>query len=119
VQTAPGILSEVEDELLNIRDNQSVDWAGKLAGFKAGYMTHGDLRLLIVGGPNIIAGKAGEWTNLRHILEHLFIDEVQVLRFNLWLKVAYEALRDGRTQAGQLVVLCGPWDCMKSYLHNT
>jgi hypothetical protein len=46
------------------------------------------------------------------------LGKVQFKFFCANLKICYEALRDDRSQSGQMMVLCGPRDCFKSFVQH-
>jgi hypothetical protein len=115
---APGVMSEVEDELINIRDNQSVDWAGSLSGYPPGILETNGKRVLLISGPRLIEPVEGDWNIIKSILGRMLDSQEQFQMFNLWLKVGYEALREDRTQPGQMVILTGPRDCLKSFTQH-
>lgn len=113
-------VSPQDQAILAVQRDRNVHLAGPLAGFESGYHCIGASRILVTTSPRIIEPKQGDWSLLRAVLEGLFgeSDEVQVLHFLGWVKVAFEALRAGQTRPGQALVLCGPHNCGKSLLQN-
>ena len=115
------LLSPLDAHLNRLQLECDVAYAGPLAGSASGLRESKDgRRLLITEGPRIIDSRPGEWTILSRLLENLLIDEFMDQRpyFYGWMKVAREALRNGKSRAGQALVIAGSRDCGKSLLQN-
>ena len=118
VSTIPGALSEVDHELVNISDKAGIEWAGRLAGYRAGILTYTNGRYFDHGWVRAsVEPKEGEFRLIKEILTRMLGDE-QHERFCYWLKVSYEALQDNRSQVGQMLVMVGPIDCLKSFVQH-
>lgn len=113
-------LSPQDKAILEFQKRRNVAWAGPLAGYGTGIHEMCGTRVLVTTSPKIIEPVAGEWPTLRKVIGSVLDgqDGVQVAYFLAWLKVAYEALRAGRRQPGQAVVMCGPHGCGKSLLQQ-
>lgn len=106
------------DRLLNhVVKFRYVDAVASVAGVKAGFYQDGGARLLVVSTPKLIDPVPGECETILSFLQTL-LGEDGSLRFRLWLKVAYEALRDNQRRHGQALVLCGPSGKGKSVLQT-
>jgi hypothetical protein len=58
-------LSPLEVELMRIADENSVAYAGPIAGMKAGICEENNRRILVTESPNLIIEKAGDWSSAR------------------------------------------------------
>ena len=98
------VLSEVEEELISIQTEHSVDYVGSLAGYKAGY--YPKIRALVTSSPTFIAPCPGKWPVLKKLMENLFGDE-QLPYVYGWLKVALQQYQLQMPLPGQAFVMCG------------
>ena len=110
-------LTEVDQHMLNIRNENGIDWAGPLAGYRAGLQEMQGNRILVTSSFNLIEPHEGEWPVIYEILNGM-LGEDQFQYFCATLKIFYEALRDNRGQQGQMMILCGPKDCLKSFVQH-
>jgi len=113
-------LSEVRRAKLEIQKSQDVNYAGPLAGYKAGFHRVQDRDILVTTSPVIIEPRAGEWPILNRLLEGMFVDGELDQRPYLygWLKRGYESLKSGNFTHGQAFCMAGPSDCGKSLLQT-
>lgn len=109
-------LSEVESELLNIQDCKGIEWAGRLAGFPAGRLSVNGRSVLVMQGPELMTPGKGRWPVLKKIFRGMLGNQRWYLYY--WIKVYVESIRDNRTQHGQMLIFCGPKDCLKSFLQH-
>lgn len=100
----PSQLDRILDHAVRFR---AVAFAGEVAGHKAGVHGKGSKRYLITTSPVIIEPIEGECPIILEFLRVL-LGEDGSMRFRLWLKFGFQALRNGRRQQGQCLVLCGP-----------
>jgi hypothetical protein len=96
-----------------------VDYAGPLAGHKAGFfITQGGLRILVthsVTPPS--PGKSRSCPAWEKFLSELIGHTVPQLEIFLgWMQCAYRSLCEGDFRPGQMLTLCGGSDCGKSFL---
>jgi hypothetical protein len=110
-------LSDVDRHLLNVRNEHGVDWAGPLAGHPTGPQVMLSNQILVTRSFRLIEPVEGDWTVIEKILVGM-LGKLQVVYFYATLKIFYEALRDGRSQPGQMIVFCGPRDCLKSFVQH-
>ena len=110
-------LSDFERQLMSIRYDQDVRWAGELAGFSAGVHQVCGKRILVTTGPKLIAPKKGLFPMLNNFLGELLGMHVEV--FWGWLKSALVSMRAGPPfRPGQALAIAGPAGCGKSLLQN-
>jgi hypothetical protein len=110
-------LSEIDRHLLNIRNERGIDWAGPLAGHRTGPQEMLGNQILVTRTFKMIEPVEGDWTLIEKVLIGM-LGDVQYPYFLATLKLFYEALRDGRDQPGQMMILCGPRDCFKSFVQH-
>lgn len=113
-------LSPQDSAILALQMSRNVAWSGSLAGYKAGFYETGCARILVTSSPKIIEPAEGDWSVLRGVITGLLGDRdgEQLDYVYAWLKLAYEALRAGMMQPGQVFVMCGPHGCGKSLLQQ-
>lgn len=113
-------LSPLEEHLVYLQRNKDVYYVGPLAGHVAGFYEIDESRILVTNSPKIIVPEKGEWPVLDQLLRNLFIDGNHDQRPYVygWIKVAFEALRNGKRRPGQALVMAGPHDCGKSLFQN-
>ncbi len=113
-------ISPQDNAIMELQMDRNVAWAGQLAGWKAGYYEVAGTRILVTGSPRIIEPVEGDWAMLRGIIEGVlgYRGGEQLPYVYAWLKVAYEALRVGKRQPGQVFVMCGPHGCGKSLIQQ-
>jgi hypothetical protein len=77
-------------------------------------------RVLVRRAARLLQPQAGECPTIDALLNGLLADPEydQVVFVRGWLKVAYEALLEGKLRHGQMLALAGPKDCGKSLLQN-
>ena len=110
-------ISPVDTEIVRVQQDRSVHYAGRLAGYQQGIHTFGATRVLVTISPKLIKPVSGEWETLRTLLDGL-LGDTQLQHLKGWLKIAYEALSNGRIRPGQVVAFCGPHNCGKSLVQN-
>lgn len=111
-------ISEADEFIINLRDTNDIDYAGPLAGYKAGFYELNGNRILVTNSPHIIKPLPGEWINIKELISGLLYDEKydQISFLYGWLKIAYQSLSSGKLRPGQALAMCGPHNCGKSLL---
>ena len=118
-------LSLGNEILANARRNTFVEFAGPIAGHPAGIAElSGGVRVLVTRTSRPVeAAKSDECPRFEKFLAALLCDEEdkknpinQVPYALAWMKCAYETLQRGDMRPGQLLALCGPGTCGKSFL---
>ncbi len=112
--TIPGQIDRVLNHVVKVR---YVDFVASVAGHKAGFYDYGNVRLLVTSTPKLIQPVEGECETIISLLLTL-LGEDGSLRFRLWLKFGYEALRENQRRHGQALVLCGPSGGGKSVVQS-
>ncbi len=106
------------DRVLNyVVTHRYIDVVASVAGMKAGFTEQNGFRLLNMTSPTLIEPQAGDCSTILEFIETL-LGEAGSLRFLLWLKVGFEALRDSQRRPGQCLVLCGKSGKGKSVLQD-
>jgi len=108
-------LTILESKLLDIIQNHSVHFAGRIAGRYPGMTEICGDKCLITRGPKVPDPKRGSWKLIRKLVAELLGDDA--LYFYAWMKAAYQALRAGPPfPPGQLFAVAGPVGSGKSLL---
>lgn len=106
-------LSQLENELLRVQRENSVHWAGELAGYDQGRVTIDGNRCLITRSRNKILPAKGDYPHLRQFLAQLLGDAEFYWRY--WIRCSLLALAAGPPwRPGQAMALAGPSGCGKS-----
>ena len=115
-----GSLSPAQERLIQIQREQNVMYAGPLAGHPVGLQEMCGHRVLVTRAAKLIEPRPGDCPNLEALISALLHDPIHDQPTYLlgWLKIAYEALAEGKLRHGQALALAGPRDCGKSLLQN-
>jgi hypothetical protein len=118
-------LSEIDLMILGIQNRFDVHSYGPLCGRHPGIVEDNGVRYLVTEDMNLPEVREGDWSTLRALFTGLFytgetfeVGNVQFQSFLRWMKSSVEALRAGREQQQQALVICGPSDCGKSLVQN-
>jgi len=110
-------ISAVEKAMVAIMQQQSVAYAGPLAGHQIGQMELYGKTFLVTESPRFIEAKKGNCDAWDDLITGLFGDQVPYVVG--WLKIALQALRAGPPfRPGQMLALAGPAGCGKSLFQN-
>lgn len=105
-------LDAADECLLRVQSEQSVDYVGPLAGYRAGpHQIHGRL-VLVTDSPVVITPEAGRWDTLQFVLEGMFGDQLPYVYG--WLKLSCQSVAEGRWSPAQVFVMAGPVSSGKS-----
>lgn len=120
-------ISPVDQQILRIQEDCSVQYAGPLAGYKDGIHWAGSDRILVTSSPKIITPVDGAWPTLEKLFDQLLIDpngrtrnEMQLISFLNWLHLSYkyhfESISTGQliNMPSQVLAFAGPAGCGKS-----
>lgn len=112
-------LSFGERFLTKTREDRYVDFAGPLAGHRAGYvLSPGEKRVLVTQSFRLpLPGDKPKCPIFEKFFDQLLGNE-QTEFLLAWLKIAYGSLERGDFQPGQCLVLAGPANCGKSFLQQ-
>jgi hypothetical protein len=92
-----GLVSQAEAVILGIQNQFDVQYAGPLAGRKAGFYEENGIRILVTSSPEIVTGDAADWRLLERIFRNVIASdsepwaEEQWIVFNGWMKVTIRA----------------------------
>jgi hypothetical protein len=117
-----GLLSPADKEMLRIQNQFDVQYAGPLSGRKAGFYEENGTRILVKDSPKIVEPRACVWNLLERVFRNAISGhsepwaEQEWIVFHGWLRTARQALRVGRFQPGQALVLAGEVDSGKSLI---
>lgn len=113
-------LSHGDELLRKLEASHGVDYAGPLAGYKAGLINAGGKRILITESVNpVLPGKKKSMPTIEKFLDQLlaqYDDQLDI--FLSWLKIGYESLLNSDFRPGQLLALGGPAGCGKTFLQR-
>lgn len=112
--------SQADRVMDHVQNFCSVDFAGRLAGYKAGVHLVQDRPIVVLGSYTLIEPVEGDWPVLRALLEGMLKtpDFDQLPYFFAWLKVAISALRDGERRGGHALIFVGAHNCGKSFVQE-
>ena len=111
-------ISAVDKALIELQVRRGVDYAGPLAGHRAGHYRMQGKDILVTTSPVIPKPEPGEWPTIMALLDSLLfdVDHDQLGTFYAWVKTFLESLMHGPPRTGQALALCGPIGCGKSLL---
>jgi hypothetical protein len=99
---------------IRIQQERSLAYAGPLAGRRPGIIeTEHDGLVLVTQGFKLIEPIKGDWPFIKQLLEER-MGRTQAIHFYVWLKLAYESLRDGKLRPGLFLAIVGPRDMHKT-----
>jgi hypothetical protein len=110
-----GLDQKWHNDLFEVIDHhRAVSFAGPLSGHKAGLYHYNNEPILVTKGPYIIEARKGPCPKIMAILEGML--GPQQLPYVLgWLKNARGSMLKGILKPGQVLILCGPKNCGKSF----
>ncbi|MES2393241.1 MAG: hypothetical protein V4555_16480 [Acidobacteriota bacterium] len=113
--------SQADEVIQYIHDHRHVEFAGPVAGRKAGVLILEDGRPIVVTSSYpFVEPEAGEWPLHRALCESLLVtkEEDQTKYLYAWLKTSRAALLAEVARPAPWLVLAGPSNCGKSFLQN-
>jgi hypothetical protein len=114
-----GSLSEVEEALLTIQEEQAVDYSGPLAGREKGFFRFNGVRVLVTSDAPLVVPEAASFPVIDEIFAGLLVNDVDQRPYLFgWLKIALQALNARKLRPGQCVVFAGPANCGKSLVQH-
>jgi hypothetical protein len=113
-------VSQLDQQIIQIQDEQDVAYAGSLAGYRKGVADVCGRRVLVTDEPKLIEPRRQAWPTIRKLLKNLLKsgDCDQQPQFFGWVKVAVNSIRSGIWQPGQSLVIAGERECGKSLLQS-
>jgi len=126
----PGqLISQCDEVISKVETDRRVDYAGELAGYRAGFQTISGQRVLVPRSPTIVEPRPGEWPTLRAYFDGLFVGEEpsfdsakpavkidQRDRFWAWHRQLMECYMESRISPGLALCVAGEADSGKSRL---
>ncbi len=104
---------EVGIYTLRVQEQHSLVYAGALAGRKPGIIRTDEGLVLVTTSFKLIEPKEGEWSFIRRMVEER-LGNKQAKHLYIYLKLGYEALRDGKLSPGLFLAIVGPPDMHKT-----
>jgi hypothetical protein len=108
--------SPLDRTFLALQKRHKVDYAGPLAGYKAGVTEQNGLKVLVTKPTKIITPEKGAFPVINAILNGLVRDKRKYI--DAYVKNTYEGLElcleTGKNDYGPVLVLAGPKNCGKS-----
>jgi hypothetical protein len=118
-------LSEIDLFIVNVQNRFDIRSYGPLCGRRPGVVEDNGIRYLVTEDMILPDIREGDWGVLRRLFAGLFLigetPEIGALQFHsflLWMRSSVQALRAGREQQQQALVICGPASCGKSLLQH-
>lgn len=111
-----GSLTDVDRAIMRIQKEHHVRYTGGLAGFPAGPIRVNGGLVLVTSEADVIAPAEGEWPLLESVISRMFGEHD--VYFYAWCKMAYQCLYTGQHRPGQILALCGPKQCGKTFLQR-
>ncbi|MCX6878703.1 MAG: hypothetical protein NTW21_33555 [Verrucomicrobia bacterium] len=118
-------LSDCDLAALTVQSSNDVSEYGPLCGRNAGFIEENGTRFLVTEDMNLIEPAEGECPAVVAVIAGLFrngenevIGVAQMHTLLGWLQSSVVALRAGRQQQQQTLVICGPRDCGKSFFQH-
>jgi hypothetical protein len=110
-------ISELEEGLIYIGDENRIDYAISLAGYREGRMDRDGKVLLITQSCKPLPAVEGDWAVLRTFMEGLFGEQV-LDRHLAWWKWARMSLTGEQIMPGQVMIYVGLSGAGKSFLQK-
>lgn len=109
------LISPLDAELVRLLHEDSVSYAGPVAGWPVGIHQMAGRRVLVTDSAIVCPGGAGECNTLLDLFERMLGQE-QAQRFILWLVCARRRLALRRWHPLPALALVGPKNCGKSFV---
>jgi hypothetical protein len=116
-------LSPFDELILDAQNHRSVDYAGPLSGYRTGLHQVGGRRVLVTNESRAFESfrdrsgpwKESEWPFIASFLDDLIPGDAYDFTLS-WLSLALKSLLACDFRPGQVLTLCGPARCGKSFL---
>ena len=109
--------AEIKDFLAYVSDKQRVDYAGPVAGRKAGMREFNGTKILVTQDPKLVTPERGDWSGLGKIFERMFGPD-QIDYYYSWQKRVLQGVLSGNAISIHFFALCGPVNCGKTWLQE-
>jgi DNA polymerase III delta prime subunit len=104
----------VDEMLTDLQMNQSLDYAGYIAGYDAGLHDNQGARILSMRSPKTPELSAGSFGLLDSVLDSIFYDDANRERFEAWAYWTWKYLHERRWAPLPALALAGPKNCGKT-----
>ena len=113
-------MSDVDQVLAECTHEYSCEYAGPLAGHKAGVLMFKGNRVLVTDDPVVIKGEPRPFPMVEKIITELFhaVDPAQAPHVFGWLHMARLMMKAGKPMPGQAFVMAGPRNCGKNLFQD-
>lgn len=110
-------ISVLDRLMVEIHQHRRVDFAGEIAGYKAGKWNILGSKIIVPKGNQLPTPQKGNWPTIKTTVNQLL--GMQQRLFYAWMKSAYESLAAGPPwRPGQMLAIAGESGCGKSLLQN-
>ena len=119
VREAPGafIDAEIKEFLAHVSTTKRVDYAGPVAGRKAGIREFNGTKILVTQNPKLVTPERGDWSSLREIFERMFGAD-QIDYYYSWQKRVLKGVLSGNSISIHFFAMCGPVNSGKTWLQE-
>jgi hypothetical protein len=108
---------EIREFLAHVSSKNRVDYAGPVAGRRAGMREFNGTRILVTQDPKLVTPERGDWSGLGPIFERMFGAD-QIDYFYSWYKRVLQSVLSGKTMSIQFFAMCGPVNSGKTWLQE-
>ena len=109
--------AEIEEFMAHLSNVNRVDYAGPVAGRKAGVREFNGTKILVTQDPQLVTPERGDWSGLSKIFERMFGPE-QIDYYYSWQKRVLQGVLSGNTLSVHFLALCGPVNSGKTWLQE-
>ena len=101
----------------HVSSTYRVDYAGPVAGRKAGLREFNGTKILVTQDPKLVTPGRGDWSGLREIFERMFGPD-QIDYYYSWLRRVLQGALSGKAISIHFFAMCGPVNCGKTWLQE-
>src|SRR6516162_3017880 len=109
--------TEIKEFLAYVSTIKRVDYAGPVAGRKAGMREFNGTKILVTEGPKLVTPESGDWSGVRKIFERMFGPD-QIDYYYGWQKRVLQSVLSGNAISMHFFAMCGPVNCGKTWLQE-
>jgi hypothetical protein len=109
--------AEINGFLAYVSSINRVDYAGPVAGRKAGVREFNGTKILVTRDPMLVTPEVGDWSGLRQIFERMFGPD-QIDYYYSWQKRVLQSVLSGNAISIHFFAMCGPVNCGKTWLQE-
>jgi hypothetical protein len=118
VPDAPGTsgMKIIDEILTEMQMFQQLDYAGHIAGYDAGLHEMQGAKILSLKSPKTPEPKQGAFPLINQVLESVFYDEENRIRFEAWAYYAWDYLHNRNWAPLPVLAMAGPKNCGKTLI---